>query len=224
MKYVVAYLYYDLLNLYGDSGNIKALYHRLSKQKVKVEVKYLSIDDKKEFSKYDLVYIGSGTNKNLEIALNDLMNYKEDIKKSIEENKNFLITGNAIELFGKYILKNNKKIKCLNVLNFFTEYNERYVKDVKYDCNLIDSKIIGFENHNGLITSKEKPLFKNNEGIIHNNFIGTYVIGPLLIRNPEFCKYYIKKLILDKKTDYKIIEDDYRLEELAYKENIESIS
>ena len=223
MKYTIAYLYYDLLNLYGDNGNIKALYNRLSNQKLKVEIKYLSVGDKKDFSKYDLVYIGSGTDKNLEIALNDLINYKDDIKKAIKENKNFLITGNALELFGKYILKDNKKIKCLNTLNFYTEYKKRCVKDIKYSCKLIDSKIIGFENHNGMIISKEKPLFENNEGIIYKNFIGTYIIGPLLIRNPEFCKYYIRKIILDKKKDFKIKDDNYSLEELAYKENIESI-
>jgi len=64
MKIVIAYLYYDLLNLYGESGNLKMLKNHLENQKIDVIIKFLTIDDKLEFDKYDLVLMSAGTEKN----------------------------------------------------------------------------------------------------------------------------------------------------------------
>lgn len=219
----IGYIYYDLLNLYGDDGNIKALKHRLTNQGVKVNIDYISLGDKIEFNKYDLVYIGSGTDNNLLIALDYLKEYKNDIKKYINNNKFLLSTGNSVELFGKYIQIKDQKIEALDILNYYTEYNDsRIVNDINYYSTLINKNIIGFENHRGHIISKEKNfLYKgdNKYGVIYNNFIGTYLIGPLLIRNPYFMQYYIKRLL--NKEDIK--EDNYYLEIEAYKKAVELI-
>ena len=50
----IAFLYYDLMNLYGESGNIKALTKELDNQGIKYNIDYLTISDKLEFSKYNL--------------------------------------------------------------------------------------------------------------------------------------------------------------------------
>ena len=72
------------------------------------------------FSKYDFVYIGSGTENNQKIALNDLLRYKKDIKDYIESGKFLLATGNSIELFGKYIIDLlEKKHKGLNIFPYY---------------------------------------------------------------------------------------------------------
>lgn len=215
MKITICYLYHDLLNLYGENGNVKALYKHLSNQNIDVNIKYVSINDKKEFDKYDVIYIGSGTNDNLMLALNDLINYKDDLEKYINDNKFILSTGNSIELFGDYILNDNKKTKCLGLINYYTKYNDlRIVKDVKHDNKYIKYPIIGFENHYG------STIGINDNFIEKNNFLGTYVIGPLLIRNPYFCKYYINKIIKSKDKNFKIINDDYNLEIKAYEEEV----
>ena len=208
MKYTICYLYYDLLNLYGDNGNIKALKMHLENQGIKVDIKYVSVGDKKDFNKYDLVYIGSGTKNNLKIALEDIMKHKDQIEKAINDNKNYFVTGNSIELFGKYIIDKDFKTPCLDIVDYYTEYGKRIVKDVKYDFKFTNNKIIGFENHRGKTITKKSYLFEN-EGIKYKNFIGTYIIGPILVRNPEFCKYYISKLIKDKFDNFKLKEDAY---------------
>ena len=120
----IGYIYYDLLNLYGDDGNIKALKQRLTNQGVKVNIDYISLGDIINFAKYDIVYIGSGTDDNLLIALDYLKEYKSDIKRYINGNKFFLATGNSVELFGKYIQKGEEKIEALDILNYYTEYND----------------------------------------------------------------------------------------------------
>lgn len=221
MKFNIAYLYYDLLNLYGDSGNIKAIEYHLKEQGIDVNIKYLSINDKKDFSKYDLIYIGSGTDKNILLALDDLLKYKKEIKSFIDSNKFIFVTGNAIELFGKYIRIKSQVHKSLNLFNYYIDYDDRIVKDAYYYCEFIDKNIIGFENHLGHLVSEEKNLFKN-EGVYKKNFYGSYIIGPLLIRNPDFCKYFIKKLLDSKNIGYNNKKENYLIDEKAYNENIKS--
>ena len=87
MIITIGYLYYDLLNLYGENGNIKALKKQLEDQGINVTIKFLTIDDDLDFNKYDFVYIGAGTENNQKIALKHLIKYKNDIKKYIEDNK-----------------------------------------------------------------------------------------------------------------------------------------
>ena len=96
----VAHLYYDLMNLYGESGNLLALKKHLENQQVKVKITNLSIEDDLDFSKYDFFYIGSGNDEAYSLALNHLKKYQKEIKKAIENKRFFLITGNALCLFG----------------------------------------------------------------------------------------------------------------------------
>ena len=84
MNIKVAHLYYDLMNLYGESGNVKALKMQLEGQGIKTAIKFLTIDDDLNFKDYDIVYIGSGTENNQKIVLNHLLKYKKDIEESID--------------------------------------------------------------------------------------------------------------------------------------------
>ena len=85
MNIKVAHLYYDLMNLYGESGNVKALKMQLEGQGIKTTIKFLTIDDDLNFKDYDIVYIGSGTENNQKIVLNHLLKYKKDIEDAIEK-------------------------------------------------------------------------------------------------------------------------------------------
>lgn len=209
MKITIGYLYFDLLNLYGDSGNIKTLLYHLNEQGVKVDIKYISLGDKIDFDKIDLLYTGSGTNNNLLVALEDIKKYKKDIEKFIKDKKFILATGNSLELFGNYIVS-SKKIKALGIFDYVSMYQKRIVKDVNIKSNIIEDQIIGFENHNGNILTFDEDIIKID------NFYGTYIIGPLLVRNPKFCSYFIKELITSKDKDFKFKEENYKLDELAY--------
>lgn len=209
MKITIGYLYHDLLNLYGDSGNIKTLLYHLKEQGIDTNVKYMSINDKKEFDDIDILYIGSGTDDNLLVALEDLKKDKDKLKKYIDDKKFILSTGNSVELFGNYIVS-NEKIESLGLYDYVSMHQERIVKDIKVKTNIINEDIIGFENHIGNILSNEDSIIKID------NFYGTYIIGPILVRNPKFCSYLIKELILNKNKDFNFKEENYKLDELAY--------
>ncbi len=213
MKITIGYLYYDLLNLYGDTGNIKTLNYHLKEQGIDVEIKKMSINDKKDFSDVDLIYVGSGTNENLMVALDDLMKNKKELEKYIKDNKFILSTGNSVELFGNYIVS-NKKIKALGVLDYVCMRQDRIVKDVNINTNIIDEKIIGFENHDGKVLNFDEDIVKIN------NFYGTYIIGPLLVRNPKLCSYLIKELITSKDKDFNFKEENYFLDLKSYEKAV----
>lgn len=221
MKLVIGHLYNDLMNLYGEIGNIKALKYQLEQQGIKVEIKNLSINDNINFDELDIIYMGSGTEDNRLLVLEDILKYKKDIKKAIEENKTFLITGNALSLFGKSLNdQNNNTKEALNIFNFEqTNSKDRIVKEITTHSNLIKEDIYGFMNHSDIISKHDNYLF-DNEGICYKKFYGTHIIGPLLIRNPEFLKYLIKQIITSKDKNFKIKKIDTSLEKKAYQEFI----
>ena len=228
MNIKIAHLYYDLMNLYGDSGNVKALKFYLERQGVKVSVKLLSIDDELNLDDYDVIYIGSGTENNQKMVLNHLLRYRSKIDELIENNKFFLITGNALELFGKEITDmNNSTYKALNIFDYTSKQEKkRKVDEALFKCPLINDYVIGFQNQSGVmngnfnlfevikgIGSSENSKF---EGIKHKNFYGTYLIGPLLVRNPKFLNYFIKELIGSKNPKFKLKKVNQKFEIKAY--------
>ncbi len=210
----IAYLYYDFLNLYGESGNIKIISKILKENKIKHKILYLSLNEELNFKEYDLVYIASGTEENMLIALDYLKKYKEDIRDYILDNKFFLATGNSVDLFGSKIIDNNI-IDALGIFDYEVEKGTRKKEEVYINGNIINKKILGFINNDSYISKLKYPLF-DNEGIHYNNFYGTYIIGPLLVRNPEFLKYFMNKLT-NKKLKYNL-----KIETKAYNEFIKN--
>src|SRR5574344_749417 len=106
----ILHLYYDLLNMYGENGNMKALVKNLEKQNAKVIVDFKSLNDQINLKDYDVIYLGTGTEENYDLAKIDFLKYKNDIKEAIKNNIFILATGNALDLFGE-----------LNILNFKTK-------------------------------------------------------------------------------------------------------
>lgn len=230
MKITIAHLFYDLLNLYGESGNILALKQALEKQGIEVELKNLSIDNEDwNLQDVDFIYIGAGTENNQKIALDYLKDYKSEILELIEKNKMFLVTGNSIELFGKNIVNGNDQLECLSIFEYFTKrYEERLVSECIFRFEQIESKILGFENHQGKTMESEHPMFvvekgfgnednAETEGYMYKNFYATYLLGPILARNPALLEHFSKTLILMKDKEFEFKEFDLEIEKIAHK-------
>lgn len=198
----ILHWYYDIMNLYGEYGNVKILEKHLKNQKENVSIDKKTIGEDVDVLKYDFIYIGAGTEKNQEIVLEDIKKYKKEIKEYIESDKLFLATGNSYELFGNLVGKK----EALKIFDFEVERtNDRITSDVIYTSEYFKEKVVGFVNKMSTITYNLNPLFKvefgigeneNNdyEGIKYKNFYGTYISGPLLVRNPEVLKTLVKKL------------------------------
>lgn len=218
LRISIGYFYYDLLNLYGDSGNVRALAYHLREQGVDVTVHRLTLEDPKEIASYDWIYMGCGIERSLILALTDIRKYKEAFQKALDDGTYILATGNSFELFGKEIRMPNRTYPCLGLLDFSTEYKARTVHDLLLPYG--EHQLMGFENHSGVtVENHEKPFLTSDdrmEGVTKNHFTGTYTVGPLLVRNPFLCRELVKNLILTKDPSFRLLEGDYTQEEEAY--------
>lgn len=218
MKMKLGFFYHDLLNLYGESGNVKALAYHLKEQGIDVTIDLLTLEDPKDIASYDWIYMGCGIERSLVLALKDAMKYREEFRKAIEGGTFILATGNSFELFGREIRMPKKSYRALDLLSFSTEYKVRTVSDLLVPY--ADHPLVGFENHSGATMDSEETPFidtdSRKEGVTKNHFIGTYMIGPLLVRNPHFLQAYLKELILSKDPKFKIRPVKMTMEESAY--------
>ena len=226
----IAHLYYDLMNLYGEHGNILALIKHLEGHNIKPIVHYLSLEDNIDFTKYDIFYLGSGSHPSFELVRKDILKYKKAIKEAIKQNKFFIVTGNSLDLFGRsFNTLDEEEETTLDLFQFESfQTNERIVGEQTLTFPKINAEIIGFQNRDTIMRFvKEKHLFDVKkgtgytsksivEGIIKNHFYGSYLLGPILIRNPYFTEYLIEQIIKQKNIAYTEYQDE--LEIKAYEE------
>mgnify|MGYP005762034803 FL=1 len=215
----ILYLYPDMLELYGDYGNIQILKYRLEARGYNCVIDRYSLEDiAPDFTKYDLVFAGGGADIEQNILSNDLIKYKENIKQAIDDGVFFLLICGAYQLFGKYYKDvEGNIINGLDIFPYYTEAIEdrkkRCIGNIVIDVNLNgnSSKVIGFENHGGQTFDISSPFGKvlvgngnkfndEFEGFFQKNVIATYLHGPLLAKNPELADYIIK-YCLDRKYD-----------------------
>lgn len=218
----ILHLYYDLMNLYGEYGNIVVLNKHLLDQGVNCSIDKKSIDDDIDFKQYDFIYVGSGTERNEMLALADLKKRKSLFKEAIDNGSIIFFTGNAMELLGKEI-NGEQGLDLVPVETKFT--NNRYTGDVILKNNEI-GEIVGFINKCSIIKQDENIklfdyVFKDSnlpsdtyEGYKLNNIYGTHVIGPILVKNPNLMKHIVLKLLEKENVDYKDI--DYKFEDDSY--------
>lgn len=224
MKINILHMYYDFLNLYGEYGNVLIMKKHLEDQGFEVEVDKKTVGDDIDFEKYDFIYMGCGTERNLDYVLEDLKKYTNKINLAIEDKKVILATGNSFEMFGKSIDKKDG----LCILDYETiRLSDRVTSDVIYKSKFFENKVVGFVNKMTEMYHNMSPLFevefgigenKRNdfEGVKYLNFYGTHVSGPILARNPEFLKVLVTEVCkrVDKKFKYKDI--DYPYESAGY--------
>ena len=209
----ILYLYPDMLELYGDYGNIQVLKYRIESRGYKAIIDKYSIGDAApNFNDYDIVFAGGGADNEQSILAEDLVKYKDNIKDAVNNGVFFLLICGAYQLFGKYYKGvEGNIIPGLEVFDYYTVANpdrkKRCIGNIVIETKM--GNVIGFENHGGqtfdISNSFGNVLFGNGnkfgdseEGFFENNVIATYLHGPLLSKNPELCDYIIK-YCLDRK-------------------------
>ncbi|NLX63447.1 MAG: glutamine amidotransferase [Clostridiaceae bacterium] len=234
----ICYLYPDLLNLYGDRGNIIALQRRCHWRDIEVNVEHISIGDALKYEDYDIFFIGGGQDYEQTIIQDDLMNGKREIIiEAVEAGKVFLAICGGFQLLGKYYKTHSgKEIECLGALNIWTHAGDtRLIGNFVFETEFLKKngenyRVVGFENHAGKTYLGEgvKPLgkvikgFGNNgedgfEGAVYKNTICTYSHGSLLPKNPALADHLIMLALLNKYPDFQGLAPlDDELENLAH--------
>ena len=210
MELKICHLYPDVLNLYGDGGNIRCLTQRLRWRGLDSSVQRVPIGEQVRLSQFDLVFIGGGQDFEQQVLLEDLHRGKDrEIRAAIEDGLCFLTICGGYQMLGSYYeTHNGERCDFIGALDLYTVGSEtRMIGNYKFQCGEESggSVIVGFENHSGKtrLGPGVKPLgkvlagFGNNgedgtEGARYKNVFGTYSHGPLLPKNPAFCDFLLK--------------------------------
>ncbi len=226
MKLTIGHFYPDLLNLYGDKGNILALQKRCEWRGIEVEIKEIALEDAVDFSQLDLVFIGGGSEREQLMVCNRLREMKAEIADYIENDGVVLAICGGYQILGNYYQTDQNQVEGLSVLNFHTLSGpSRMIDNVILDTAF--GTVVGFENHSGrTYIGDYQPFGKvlyghgNNgedgmEGILYRNVFSTYLHGPLLPKNPLLTDELIKRALMGKYGDVALCALDDRVEQEA---------
>lgn len=214
MKLILGYLYPDLMNIYGDTGNVITLKKRCEWRNIEFEIKKISLEtDPEELKKCDLFFFGGGQDRQQIIVSEDLHKRTGAIlKKMLESGAPLLAICGGFQLLGKFYNFEGKSLPGINFFDIETRAGKtRFINNVLLETDLTGQRefLIGFENHSGrtyILNNKTQPLGKvisghgNNgedctEGAIKNNAVGSYLHGSLLPKNPFLADFLLKKAL-----------------------------
>ena len=203
----LCHLYVNLLNTYGDNGNLLMLQYVAKKMGITLTTEIVSIHQEFKADDFDLIFFGGGQDFEQVIVAEDLPTKKEELTRYIENDGVMLAICGGYQLLGHYYIgAHGEQIKGIGALDHYTlsQENNRFIGDTEIYNEEFDETYYGFENHNGMtfLGKGEKPLGKvirgkgNNgqdqtEGVIYKNVFGSYFHGPILARNEILAKRLI---------------------------------
>ena len=214
--FTVGWLYPDLMNIYGDRGNILALlkraeWHGLDPRLIELQ---RGPTDTEITQDVDVFFFGGGQDREQALIYDDLRQFKEEqLKQAIENGSQVLAVCGGYQLLGHYYqTADGERYDGIGLLDVTTEAgHKRFIGDVIVRTDLEDltpTTLVGFENHSGrtFLGTRARPLGTvtlgngNNgadktEGAVQGGIIGTYLHGSLLPKNPHLADHLIGKAI-----------------------------
>ena len=208
MKIVIAHLYPDLLNLYGDRGNIQCMAMRSRWRGIEAEVKEYRLQDTVDFSGTDIVLLGGGSDREQQIVCTRLQDIRKEMQAYVEDGGTVLAVCGGYQLLGHYYDTPDGRMRGLSLVDLYTEQGDpRLISNVVLQSEELPYEIVGFENHGGRTYIGENRPFGNvvhgygnngtdgREGVLYKNVIGTYLHGPLLPKNPHVCDRILQQAL-----------------------------
>jgi CobQ-like glutamine amidotransferase family enzyme len=214
MRFTVGWLYPDLMNIYGDRGNILTLLKRAEWHGLEPKLVELGRGATGDMDDVDIFFFGGGQDREQALIYDDLKEFKqESLQKAVANGAQILAVCGGYQLLGHYYqTADGERYDGIGLIDVRTEAGKkRYIGDIVIQMNiqgLIPATLVGFENHSGrtFLGPDAKPLGKilhgkgNNgsdrtEGCIQNGVIGTYMHGSLLPKNPHFADHLIGNAI-----------------------------
>jgi lipid II isoglutaminyl synthase (glutamine-hydrolysing) len=229
----IAFLYPELMNIYGDRGNILTLSRRAQWRGIDVSVDKVSIGDDIDPGYYDFYFFGGGQDKQQIAVSEDLQGRKGDaLKEAVEHGAVILSVCGGYQLLGKYYRPfDGDDLPGIGLFDAHTDAgNTRYIGNVLIDCALPGvGTIVAFENHSGrtFLGPGCKPLGKsiigggNNgedgtEGAIYRHAYGCYLHGSLLPKNPRLADLLLQQALSRRHGDVDLAPLADGLENMAH--------
>ena len=162
MELNICHLYPDILNLYGDRGNIITMKRRLESRGISVNVDECSIGQPLDVDKYDIFFIGGGQDFEQEVLLRDLHTI-----------------GAKERMIGNYMYRTTPESSGSIVVGFENHSGKTYLGE---DVAPLGMMIKGYGNNGE----------DQTEGARYNNVFATYSHGSLLPKNPVLCDFILQ--------------------------------
>ena len=205
----ILHLYPELLNLYGDSGNILVLTQRLRWRHIPVEVCEVHVGERPSLHDADLVFIGGGSDREQRIVCESLQRQKHELKSFVEDGGALLAVCGGYQLLGEYYMMGPEKIAGLELVDLRTDRGSpRLISNIIVESRICTHNIVGYENHGGrtslgagveplgrVIYGKGNDGVSGFEGCLYNNVVGTYIHGPLLPKNPGVADFLLERAL-----------------------------
>ncbi len=201
----ICHLYPELMDTYGDKGNIIAISQRCAWRKINTTLTKISIGDTLSVDEFDIFFFGGGQDKAQFIVSKDLKTKKLALVKSVENGATLLsicggyqllqkyfktIDGTVIDgigLFDAYTLGSTSRM----IQNLLIEINPDLASEIKSvyptTYNLQPTtNLVGFENHSGktYLGSNLQPLGTVTKGNGNN---GEDKTGGAIYKNAFGC-------------------------------------
>jgi CobQ-like glutamine amidotransferase family enzyme len=210
MKFTIGWLYPDLMNIYGDRGNILTLLRRAEWHGLESSVVELGRGATSQMDGVDVFFFGGGQDREQALIYDDLRDFKqESLQKAVADGAQVLAVCGGYQLLGHYYQTGDgERYDGIGLIDVRTEAGKkRFIGDVIVQTSLeglAPSTLVGFENHSGrtFLGPNAKPLGKvlkghgnngsdHHEGCIQGGVIGTYMHGSLLPKNPQLADHLI---------------------------------
>ena len=211
---VLAHLFPDLLNLYGDGGNVRVLEQRLRWRGIPVEVRAVHHGESVDLSEVDLVFLGGGPDREQRLAGEELMALGDGLARFVDAGGAVLAICGGYQILGRQWLLGDEQLPGLGILPMETRRPgtsaDRLVGNVALRTPLAAQPVVGYENHAGRTYLDEglAPFGTvastsgggNNErsgadGALFHNVVGTYLHGPVLAKNPEVADWLLQRAL-----------------------------
>lgn len=214
-KLTIVHMYPELLNLYGDGGNVIVLEKRARARGIEVDVVRVEHGQKADLTTADIVFLGGGPDREQHLASIDLLAQTEDFRRYVEDDGVLLAICGGYQMLGREWLLGDEKVPGLGLANIVTKRAEggshnRLVGNIALNSPLASLPVIGYENHAGrTFLGDDCQAFgavighhgKGNndrdaaDGVRFRNIVGTYLHGPLLAKNPEIADWLIERAL-----------------------------
>jgi lipid II isoglutaminyl synthase (glutamine-hydrolysing) len=213
-RFTVGWLYPDLMNIYGDRGNILTLVKRAEWRGFDARSIDLGRGTTKGMDDVDVFFFGGGQDREQALVYEDLLEHKQaPLEQAVSAGAMVLAVCGGYQLLGHlYQTAEGDRFPGIGLIDVKTEAGKkRFIGDVIVEAGiegLHPSTLVGFENHSGrtFLGSGARPLGKvrlgsgnngsdGNEGCLQGGVVGTYMHGSLLPKNPQLADYIIRRAL-----------------------------
>ncbi|MBR6206291.1 MAG: hypothetical protein IKQ73_03915 [Oscillospiraceae bacterium] len=208
MSIRILHLFPDLMNLYGDYANLSILTRYMELEGCPFE--QIASNDPVDPSGFDLVFIGCGTERSSLRALELLLPFRDAFSAFLSGGGLLLLTGTAYEIFCRTIRDDGQDGAVFEGLGLIPgdvsrTHRKRYLGDVIYSFGEKEKNIIGFVNKCSQTELEGPALFRTGsepgntltsgaEGYLAGGIAATGLTGPVLIKNPDLCRWLLDRL------------------------------